>query len=326
MALHVLLGTEELEAALEPFGVSRVLAVRGLPQGSLNTNHRVETDRGPFFARLAFGRKPAELTFEASLLDALRGAQLPVVPPRRTAGGEPAVPLRGGLLSLFPWAAGEHLAAAAVEQRHLWELGRVLGRLRRLGGAFPLQRENPYGPAVVGAWLAEFEASAGRGEAEVAAALPLLRRGLERGKLGLAAGGLAHGDLFRDNVLWLGDRISALLDFEMACTAPAALDPAVTLLDWAWEEGPGDGRFSPARARALADGYRGTAGREAVSAAELAPALAFAACRFTLSRLRDFHFSELPPEALVRKDWREMRARLAAALELDGEGAKALWG
>lgn len=324
MAVHVQLGAAELEEALRPFGVGHVRAVRGLPEGSINTNHRVDTEQGAFFARLSFGRKGEDVAFEADLLDGLRQARLPVVAARRTATGDPALPFRGGLLSLFPWAAGEHVGAAAVGQPHLWELGRVLGRLRRVGAALPLRRENPFGPATVSGWLAELEASRGRGDPEVAAALPLLRRGLDRARdLALAPQGLVHGDVFRDNVLWIGERISAVLDFEMACLAPAALDPAVTLLDWTWDDR--GNAFSAARVRALAEGYRLEAGQEAAAPAELAPALAFAACRFTLSRLRDFHFSELPAEALSRKDWREMRARLEAALALGDAGVRDLW-
>jgi homoserine kinase type II len=322
VAVHVRFDAKEIDALLEPFGVGHVRSVRGLAEGSINTNHRVEAEGGVFFVRLSFGRGPEDLAFEASLLDWLAAVPFPVVAPRRTAAGEPALPCRNGFLSIFPWSAGEHLTSAAVEERHLWELGRILGRLRRIGTAFPLVRANPYGPATVATWLEELEATGGRGEVEVASSLPVLRRGLELARgLTLSSQGLVHGDIFRDNVLWLGDRIAALLDFEMACVAPAALDPAVTLLDWTWDRTG----FSPARVGALADGYRREAGPEAAAAPEIAPALAFAACRFTLSRLRDFHFSPLPPQALVRKDWREMRARLEAALTLGELGVRRLW-
>ncbi len=326
MAVHVQLGREELETALLPYGVGRLRELRALPEGSINTNHRLVTEQGVFFARLSTHRSDADLAFEAALLDELRAEGLAVLPPRRTGDGRPWVPLRGGALSLFVWTAGEHAASTAVTERHLWELGRVLGRLRRLGAGFALMRENPYGPAVVRGWLEELQASAGRGDAEVAAALPMLQAGLERASVLAATDwGVIHADLFRDNVLWLGDRISALLDFEMACTAPAALDPAVAMLDWCWE-GEAEGDFSTARVRALGEGYRNAAGRAAVEPAALAAALCFAACRFTLSRLRDFHFSTLPPEALTRKDWREMRERLRSALALGETGLAVLWG
>jgi homoserine kinase type II len=257
------------------------------------------------------------------VVDELRRDGLAVVSPRRISGGQAWVPLRGGALSLFDWTAGEHVTASGVTERHLWELGRVLGRLHRLGAGFAPPRENPFGPTTVRDWLDRLVASGGQGEAEVAAALPLLQLGLDRAdELAGADCGVIHADLFRDNVLWLGDRVSAILDFEMACVAPAALDPAVAMLDWCWE----DADYSPARVRALGEGYRNAAERSTFPPAELSPALCFVACRFTLSRLRDFHFSKLPPEALTRKDWREMRDRLQRALALGEKGLGELWG
>ena len=99
------------------------------------------------------------------------------------------------------------------------------------------------------------------------------------------------------------------------------------MLDWCWEDSTAPlGEFSGARVRALGEGYRNAAGHSAIAPAALAAALCFAACRFTLSRLRDFHFSPLPPEALARKDWREMRERLRAALALGEQGVQRLWG
>ena len=59
-----------------------------------------------------------------------------------------------------------------------------------------------------------------------------------------------HGDLFRDNVLWRGGRIAALIDFESAARESYAFDLMVTILAWC----TGDG-LDPALARAMCEGY-----------------------------------------------------------------------
>ncbi len=324
VAVHVRLSEAELTALLAPFGVGPLRLARGIASGSINTNYRVESAKGTFFVRLAFGRSEEDLGLETRLLDLLREGGLPVVPPRRAEDGAAFVPFQGGALSVFPWSAGEPVPATEVSERHLWELGRILGRLHRLGAGFAARRENPFGSATAAGWLAELTASSGRGDAEVAAALPAIGEGLA-GAAALAGHGETwiHADLFRDNVLWMGDRIGAVLDFEMACTAPPVLDVAVTMLDWTWEEG----RFSPRRVRPLVEGWRQALGPPAaLPQAGLSGALRFAAARFTLSRLRDFHFSPLSDDALVRKDWRRMRDRLSAALALGPAGIAALVG
>ena len=320
MAVRIRLSADELSGALAPFGVGPVREAIGLPEGSINTNHRLVTPAGTFLARLTELRSEADLEFEASLLVELRAGGLPVVAPLRTPGAAalPFVQLGSGLLSLFPWVAGEPERDQLPSASRRMELGRILGRLHRLTRGSELRRPNPYGPERVRGWLTELEATDGRGDPDVAAALPLLRRGLEAGDLSGLSEGVIHGDAFRDNVLWLGDRIAALLDFEMAGDAPWELDLAVALLDWAFDAAAPEGqRFAPAGP--LLAGYRtARAPDPPPDPGALARCLAFAATRFTLSRLRDFHFSPLPESALVRKDWREMRARLEEALRLDG--------
>src|SRR5690606_10953962 len=62
--------------------------------------------------------------------------------------------------------------------------------------------------------------------------------------------GVIHGDLFRDNVLWNRDHISAVLDFESACEGSFAYDLMVTALAWCYGE-----RLDLELVRAMFAGY-----------------------------------------------------------------------
>lgn len=91
---------------------------------------------------------------------------------------------------------------------------------------------------------------------------------------------LIHGDLFRDNSLFVGDELSGLLDFYHASFELPVYDLAIALNDWALDE---QARPQPQLAQALLDGYRE---RAPLPTPELLPlALAVAALRFWLSRL-----------------------------------------
>jgi homoserine kinase type II len=118
--------------------------------------------------------------------------------------------------------------------------------------------------------------------------------------------GVIHADLFPDNVFFLGDRLSGLIDFYFACNDFLAYDLGVCLNSWAFEPG---GEFNPSKGRAMIAGYqsvRPLTGAEV----EALPILARgSALRFMLTRLVDW--LNVPPGALVKpKDPREYLEKL----------------
>jgi homoserine kinase type II len=126
--------------------------------------------------------------------------------------------------------------------------------------------------------------------------------------------GLVHGDLFIENVLWIGDRMSFVLDWEMSCVDPFAYDLGVAVNAWAYTN-----RYDAARASALVAGYRSRRGLEAETVDASYAWARYAALRFTASRIHAFHLAEVTAERLAWKDWRRYRDRLLALREM-GEG------
>jgi homoserine kinase type II len=313
MALYTVLGDAELGEAVRAFGLPAPDRVRPEPRGGVNTNHHVWAGGRRFFLRVNEGKSDADVRFEAEVLRFLADARFPVPPLVPAADGAPFVAAAGRQVMLFEYAPGEEVPRDAATPAHARRVGEALGRLHDLAGGFPGDRPNPYGTARVAAWLGELGPDGG-GDAEVAAALPALRRELARtAALPGAPRGLVHGDLFTDNVLWIGDRPSAILDWEMACTETFAFDLGVALSAWCY----GD-RYDPARAGALLEGYRARRKVEPETLEALYPWTRFAALRFAVSRIVGYHRAALGPERLVKKDWRRYRDRLAA-LDAMGE-------
>ena len=107
--------------------------------------------------------------------------------------------------------------------------------------------------------------------------------------------GVIHADLFPDNVFFLGEKVSGIIDFTFACNDMFAYDVAICLNAWCFES---DYSFNVTKARAFLGAY----GREReLSQAEqdALPLLARgAALRILLTRLVDWF--NVPPGALVR--------------------------
>ena len=60
--------------------------------------------------------------------------------------------------------------------------------------------------------------------------------------------GVIHADLFPDNVFFLGDKLSGLIDFYFACTDTLAYDVAICLNAWCFEA---DHSYNVTKGRAL---------------------------------------------------------------------------
>jgi homoserine kinase type II len=189
---------------------------------------------------------------------------------------------------------------------HCAGLGRALAELHIAGADFALTRANALS---VAGWRSLYESAKSRADtvqaglgAAIAAELDELAASWPRD----LPQGVIHADLFPDNVFFLGERLSGLIDFYFACTDTLAYDVAICLNAWCFEP---DHSYNVTKGRALLQAY---ADRRALSAAERAalPLLARgAATRFLLTRLVDW--LNVPPGALVKpKDPLEYHRKL----------------
>ena len=106
--------------------------------------------------------------------------------------------------------------------------------------------------------------------------------------------GPIHADLFRDNVMFEGPKLSGFFDFYFAGCDTFGFDIAVCLNDWCIDLSTG--ALDEARARAFVAAYDAVRPLTEIEQRLLPALLRSAAMRFWLSRLWDFH---LPRDAAM---------------------------
>jgi Ser/Thr protein kinase RdoA (MazF antagonist) len=201
----------------------------------------LEADDGRRFVlkRRRPGPAPAE---EHRLLRLLDGLGLPVAVPLSTPEGTTWVAHEDALHELLPWLPGTPGMAARGQDDRAWaaRLGETIARvhaaLARLpASVVPLRLD---AVASLEGWVAPaLERHAG--SLDLPRLQPLLASALED----LRAAGAAlpvqviHRDLHPDNLLFEGDALAGVIDFELACTGPRLFDLAycgtsVLLADW----------------------------------------------------------------------------------------------
>jgi len=321
MALYTVLTADEIAAATRAFGLPAPERVKPEPKGSVNTNYHLWIGGERYFLRLNEGKTDADVRFEAEVQRFLFEAHFPVPHLFFAEDGRPFVPIQGKQAMLFAYAPGEEIDRAHAAPERCRRVGEQLGRLHDLAQGFTTERENPYAPPRVARWIEELRPDGGE-DVDVRRALPVLEEELEAAfHLPAAPRGLVHGDLFIDNVLWIGDRVSYVLDWEMCCVDPFAYDLAVAVNAWCFVD-----RFDAARARALVAGYRAKRKLESDTIEALFAWARYAALRFTASRIHAFHLAELGADRLAWKDWRRYRDRLLALRELGDRGYREMLG
>ena len=110
--------------------------------------------------------------------------------------------------------------------------------------------------------------------------------------------GIIHGDLFRDNVFFHQEKLSAFIDFYYACNDHLILDIAITINDWCSNS---DGSLKKEKFDLFLNGYQSIRMLQSSELKYLNNALRLAALRFWLSRL-DAYYNILESESVSIKD------------------------
>jgi homoserine kinase type II len=300
------LGGDDFAAIARGFALGAPRAWSPIAAGTINSNFELTTADGRWFVRVNEGKAAGDVAWEGELVAALASREVPVAVPLRPTGADARVLRHRGLLvSVFPWQAGAHRQAGEVSGDDAAQVGAVLARIHRAGLDLPasLRRPSIYDHAHV---RARFEAVRRQVDAALGEACAVIGGELawlegQAAARRAATAGIIHGDLFRDNVLFAGDRLVAVLDFEQASGGSLAYDLAVAINDWAWSEGP-----RPDLAAALIGGYETVRALPAGDRAALPIELRAAAVRFTVTRITDVY---LPGIANPDKDFRDFLAR-----------------
>ncbi|HWJ75274.1 MAG TPA: homoserine kinase [Kaistia sp.] len=306
MAVYTEIADDEIDRFVSGYDIGAVLSFKGIAEGVENSNYLVVTETGPYILTLYEKRvDPRDLPFFIGLMEHLARRGLTCPQPVRNRAGEALGTLAGKPAAIVTFLKGMWIRRPRVD--HCAAVGTALAELHLAGEGFTLTRGNALS---VGGWRPLFDRSAARGDTVLPGLVAAIREELdvlEGAWPNALPSGVIHADLFPDNVFFLQNRLSGLIDFYFACNDFLAYDAAICLNAWCFEA---DGALNVTKARALLGGYQKV---RPFTDAELAalPLLARgSALRFLLTRLYDW--LNVPPGALVApKDpleyWRKLR-------------------
>lgn len=295
MAVYTDITEDDLRDFLTQYDVGELTSYKGIAEGVENSNFLLHTTREPLILTLYEKRvERADLPFFLGLMQHLadRGLSCPLPLPRRDGAllGE----LSGRPAALISFLQGMWLRKP--EAKHCREVGRALAQMHLAGEGFQLTRPNALS---LEGWKTLWEKSADRAdeveaglEEEIGSELAYLDSCWPRD----LPFGVIHADLFQDNVFFLGDQLSGLIDFYFACNDMLAYDVAICLNAWCFEK---DGSYNLTKGMTLLEGYDAVRPLSRQERDALPVLCRGSALRFFLTRLYDWLTT--PEGALVVK-------------------------
>jgi homoserine kinase type II len=295
MAVYTDISETDIAAFLELYDIGTLLSYRGIAEGVENSNFMLHTDRGSFILTLYEKRvNPDDLPFFLGLMDhlAARGISCPL--PVHQRSGKTIGQLADRPAAIVTFLEGMWMRRPGAD--HAREVGKALAALHLAGEGFQIKRANALS---VAGWRPLWNAAAPRADAvepglnaEVEADLIDLERQWPKD----LPSGVCHADMFPDNVFFLGDKLSGIIDFYFACNDTFVYDLSVCLNAWCFEK---DNAYNLTKGRALLSGYQSVRPLSRDEARALPLMARGSALRFMLTRLYDW--LNTPQGAMVVK-------------------------
>jgi len=293
MAVYTEVTDEALIAHLEKYDIGELHSLKGIAGGVENTNYMLTTDAGNFILTLYEKRvDETDLPFFLGLMEHLAERNIDCPIPIKMKDGQTLGVLEGRPAAIISFLDGFEIKRPKVE--HCAEVGMALAKMHLAGDGFGLDRRNSL---ALQDWAPLFEKSrsgANKVQDGLVEFIDEELKFLQANWPGDLPEGIIHADLFTDNVFFLKDKLSGIIDFYFACNDILSYDLAICLNAWCFES---NWSFNTTKAIAMVRGYNTIRPLSDNEIAALPILSRGSALRFLLTRLYDW--LNVPPGALV---------------------------
>ncbi len=312
MSVYTRIERPQLQSFLSHYDLGELQDYKGISAGIENTNYFVTTDQGEYVFTIFEQIDAQELPYFLELMAQLNANDVPLGYPIADKNGVYLQHIAGKPATLMARLQGQTLEHQQSNAEQCAEIGKALGLMHNASSSFHLYRQNNRGLEWKQESIQRLEKHFSQEERqllhdELVYQAPFLEQDLPRG--------VVHADLFRDNALFVGDKLSGLIDFYYACDDIFLYDLAVTANAWCMDEKQ---QLDCERVNALLDAYHQIRPFNDLEQGAWQAMLRRGATRFWLSRLLDLHFPR-PGEMTQIKDPEEFKQILLNHQQLSAD-------
>ena len=305
MAVYTKLSKIQLEKFFSKYNLGKLINFNEIKDGIENTNYSIELDKGKFILTLYEKRvEEKDLPFFISLMKNLFDKKFPSPEPIINRNGNYISEILNKKAAVVSFLEGK--AKKNIEPKDCYEIGMYTAKLHSITKNLTGKRENKLS---VNSWRKIYN-KIKVDCSKIHSNLPVIIENnldkIEKNWPKNIPAGIIHADLFPDNVFFINDRLSGIIDFYFACNDYYAYELAICINAWCFER---NNEFNVSKAKHFLQQYNSIRNINKVELESL-PILARAASlRFLLTRLYD-EIHNVKSDLVITKDPNEYFEKL----------------
>ena len=281
MAVYTSINSSDLNEWFKKFNFENYVDFKGISSGVTNSNYVVFMSNSNYILTIFEHNNIEELQFYVDLMTYLARENFLCPRPIENNSGQALGLLKSKPALMVSFLDGKEIVVRNSNNCYL--VGQHLARLHLVTNNFPQSNKNTRDLSWISDIYLNLKAYLSLEDQKIIELEINYHKEIDKSEL---PEGIIHGDLFRDNILFLNDKVSGFIDFYYACNEKFIYDIAIAINDWCIYD---DGKINKLLYSVFIKGYQSERKLTDNENEYFNSALRLAALRFWLSRLEAFH-------------------------------------
>ncbi len=254
MAVYTKFNQNKIEEILLNYNLGKLETFRGIEEGIENTNYFLSINKKKFILTIYEKRvKPGDLPFFSNLMSSLNKANFKCPTPITNNKKNTITDFEGKKLMIVSFLEGK--AKQNLSPINCNSVGKEIARMHEITKDFKFKRQNDLS---VNSWRGLFESVKDKCS-NIHKDLPKLieenLKDVENNWPKNLPKGIIHADLFHDNIFFIQDKLSGVIDFYFSCEDFFAFEIAICFNALCFDGVKENLSFNVTKAKNFIDGY-----------------------------------------------------------------------
>jgi homoserine kinase type II len=296
MAVYTKLEHLEVKLFLEQYNISNFKDYKGITEGVENTNYLIESSEQDYILTIYEKRvDEKDLPFFIKLLSDLSDNNFPCPKPIANKSNKKINKIKNKNAALVTFLNGK--SKNKITSEDCFEVGKIAAQLHKITKKFNINRKNNLS---IENWQNIFEKTIKQkidlDESIIKKTRNYLNFLKDKWPKNLPQG-IIHADLFPDNIFFIDNKVSGIIDFYFACNDFFAYEIAICINSICFDN---NSTFNMAKAKNLINGYSSIRTLTEDEKKYLPILSMGAAMRFFLTRLYDFYHTDNKADVKIK--------------------------